>query len=63
MAKTLKQLLLDEKRKSKRIKSIESDLAKEKKALDQIKKAIPAQRKKEVDQKKKGGKKKVAKKK
>ena len=63
MAKTLKQLLLDEKRKSKRIKSIESDLAKEKKALDQIKKAIPAQRKKEGDQKKKGGKKKVAKKK
>jgi len=63
MAKTLKQLLLDEKRKGLRIKKLDAELKKEKGALTQIQKAIPAQKKKEVDQKKKGGKKKAVKKK
>ncbi len=61
MAKSLKQLQLDEKRKGVKIKKLEAELKKEKLAIAQILKAIPAQRKKEVDSKK-GGKKRPVKK-
>ncbi len=58
MAKTLKQLLADDKRKKVRVKKLEAELNKEKSTLSQIQKLIPAQRKKEAETGKKGGKKK-----
>jgi len=44
-AKSLKQLLLDEKRKIVKVNKLESQLKKEKSIFDAIKKAIPAAKK------------------
>ena len=47
MAKTLKQLQFDEKRKKVKVNKLDAELRKEKQALSSIQKAIPAQKKRE----------------
>jgi hypothetical protein len=62
MAKTVKQLLADEKRKKVKIKKMESELSKEKLALAKILKEIPAAKKKAPAKKKSPARKKARKK-
>ena len=52
MAKTVKQLLFDEKRKKVKVKKIESELQKEKGVLKRLQVSITAAKKTEAAQKK-----------